>query len=141
MPKVDFYVLSAADPQARYRLACRIAEKAYSLGHRVHIHTDSSEGAQQVDALLWTFRDRSFVPHEIEPQLEARCTVTIGHGWEPPCCEVLINLATQAPEFFHRFARVAEIVAQEQDSRDAGRERYRFYRDQGCEISHHILTG
>jgi DNA polymerase-3 subunit chi len=141
MRKIDFYVLSDADPLARYRLACRIAEKAYSLGLKVHIHTDSKEDAQQLDALLWTFRDRSFVPHEIEPQTPDQYPVTIGHGWAPPHCEVLINLALQVPAFFQRFKRVAEIIGGEQEARGAARERYRFYRDRGCMLSHHVLTG
>jgi DNA polymerase-3 subunit chi len=141
MPKVDFYLLSDLDPKACYLLACRIAEKAYRLGHRVHIHTDSSEMSAQLDALLWTFRDRSFVPHEIEPKKGTRCRVTIGHGWAPALCEVLINLAAEAPEFFDHFQRVAEIVGQKQNARDAGRERYRVYRARGCELTHHTLRG
>lgn len=139
MPKIDFYVLPDADADARDRLACRIAEKAYSLGHRVHIHTDSKDDALRLDTLLWTFRDRSFVPHEIEPAAPDACAVSIGYGWTPPHCEVLINLAPQAPVFFDRFARVTEIIFQTAEARDAGRERYRFYRERGCELSHHTL--
>jgi DNA polymerase-3 subunit chi len=140
MPKIDFYVLPDLDPLARFRCACRIAEKAFSLGHRVHIHTGSKESAQQLDALLWTFRDRAFIPHEIEPAKAEDCPVTIGYGWIPPHCEVLINLAAAAPAFFDRFARVADIVCQEEDARNAGRMRYRFYREQGCELSHHSVS-
>jgi DNA polymerase III subunit chi len=139
MPKVDFYLLSDPDPKACNLLACRIAEKAYGLGHRVHIHTDSNETSAQLDVLLWTFRDRSFVPHEIEPETDTQCPVTIGHGWTPAQCEVLINLAAQAPEFFNRFERVAEIVGQESHARDTGRERYRVYREQGCELTYHTV--
>jgi DNA polymerase III subunit chi len=140
MPKVDFYVLTDTDLQARYRLACRIAEKAYGLGHRVHIHTDSKETSERLDALLWTFRDRSFIPHRIEPEVCDQCPVTIGHGWTPPRCEVLINLASQTPAFFDRFERVAEIIGHEQEARDAARERYRYYRSRGCPMNHHRLS-
>jgi DNA polymerase-3 subunit chi len=141
MPKIDFYVLPDADPLARFRYACRIAEKAFSLGHRVHIHTGSRESAQQLDALLWTFRDRAFVPHEIEPAKATDCPVTIGNDWIPQRCEVLINLAPEAPAFFSRFERVADIVSQAEDARNAGRLRYRYYREQGCAPSHHDVSG
>lgn len=140
MPKIDFYVLPQADSEARLRMVCRITEKAYSLGHRVHIHTESSDDAHKLDALLWTFRDRSFVPHAVEPEASEGCPVTIGYGWTPSRCEVLINLAAQTPAFFDRFERVAEVITQEAGARDAGRERYRFYRERGCELSHHSLT-
>lgn len=141
MPKIDFYVLPDADSDARDRLACRLAEKAYGLGHRVHIHTDSREDALRLDSVLWTFRDRSFVPHEIEPAIRNACPVSIGHDGTPQQCEVLINLAALVPTFFDRFERVAEIICQTDEARDAGRERYRFYREQGCELSHHTLAG
>jgi DNA polymerase-3 subunit chi len=140
MPKIDFYVLPDAAPEARDRLACRVAEKAYGLGHRVHIHTDSMEDALRLDALLWTFRDRSFVPHAIEPAVSDECPVSIGHDWTPPRCEVLINLAPHAPAFFDRFERVAEIICHTADAQDSGRERYRFYRERGCELRHHTLS-
>ncbi|MBA3731404.1 MAG: DNA polymerase III subunit chi, partial [Gammaproteobacteria bacterium] len=64
--------------------------------------------------------------------------VTIANGWMPPSCDVLINLDSQAPAFFDRFKRVAEIVDSEQ--REAGRARFRFYRERGCELSHHSIT-
>jgi DNA polymerase III subunit chi len=140
MPKIDFYVLPDAAPEARDRLACRVAEKAYELGHRVHIHTESMEDALHLDTLLWTFRDRSFVPHEIEPQGSDECPVTIGRDWTPSRCEVLINLARRAPGFFDRFERVAEIICHTVEAQNSGRERYRFYREQGCELRHHMLS-
>ena len=63
--RVDFYILAAADSAARLRFACRLAEKAYHLKHRVHLHTASAAAAADVDDLLWTFRQGSFVPHEV----------------------------------------------------------------------------
>ncbi|MGH8503467.1 MAG: DNA polymerase III subunit chi [Gammaproteobacteria bacterium] len=142
MPRIDFYVLSDPDALARLLFACRLAEKAYRMGRRVHLHADSEESAKRLDELLWTFRDRGFVPHGIAPAAADDYPVTIGHGgghdWTPPRCDVLINLDTQTPAFFDRFERVAEIVDSAQ--REAGRARYRFYRERGCELSHHALT-
>ncbi|MGD8642852.1 MAG: DNA polymerase III subunit chi, partial [Chromatiales bacterium] len=34
MTRVDFYLLRDSHPLARQRFACRMAEKAYRLGHR-----------------------------------------------------------------------------------------------------------
>jgi len=48
-----------------------------------------------------------------------------------------VNLADEIPGFFGRFDRVAEIVVGE--NRDAGRERYKFYRDRGFPLFHHEL--
>ena len=80
MARVDFYVLPGSREIARQQFACRLAEKAYRLEHSVHIHVDDRAAMQRVDDLLWTFRDGSFVPHEIAESSAARpeSPVTIG---------------------------------------------------------------
>ena len=140
MTRIDFYLLSKPQPGARQKLACRIAEKAFGLGHRVHIHTASKKEAMRLDDLLWTFRDGSFVPHETDPAQLSPRAVTIGHDWEPEGeYEVLINLDSEVPLFFSRFERVAEILDQDPQTRQKGRERYRFYRDRGYDLNTHEI--
>ena len=65
MTKVDFYVLGTSGDRARQHFACRLAEKAYRLDNTIHIRTIDQRAAEQLDELLWTFRDGSFVPHEL----------------------------------------------------------------------------
>lgn len=140
MTRVDFYILGDGAKADRYLTACRLAEKAWGLGHKVHIHAASREEATRMDEKLWTFRDGSFVPHEIVAEGEPPCSVTIGDGWEPSGeCEVLINLAPDVPPFFSRFERVAEIIDRDDPARQAGRERFRFYRDRGYDLNTHEL--
>lgn len=142
MTRIDFYLLEDTHPLARYRFACRMAEKAYLLGHCVHIHAESATSTRQLDELLWTFRDGSFVPHEVEPDESDSCPVSIGHSDVPSSAnEVLINLAATVPPFFSRFERVAEILGSDPVSRDEGRQRYRFYRDRGYALGHHAIPG
>lgn len=139
--RVDFYVLAAADAAARLRFACRLAEKAYRLGHRVHLHAGSADAAARLDELLWTFRQGSFVPHELAvPDAAADSPVTIGHGNDTaPGADLLINLADAIPPVAGQFARVAEIVDDSADGRQQGRERFRQYRQAGREISTHDI--
>jgi len=145
MTRVDFYVLDSAAPQARQRFACRLASKAYGLGHRVYVHADSGGEAQLLDELLWTFSDRSFVPHALWTSTAPHelPPVLIGHGAEAPAgTELLINMGAEVPLFFSQFNRVAELVCQEQASLRCARERFRFYRDRGYHLeSHDIASG
>lgn len=139
MTRIDFYVLDGHDPGQRLRTACKLISKAFGLGHRIHVHTGSPALSRQMDELLWTFRDVSFIPHEVEGD-DPDCPVQICHGREPVRAgEILVNLDESVPLFFSRFERVAEIVNQEPAVRDAGRERYRFYRDRGYALTHHRL--
>ena len=65
--KVDFYTLGEPDRRARLVTACRLAEKAYDQGLRVAVRTASAAETAEFDELLWTFADRSFVPHVVWP--------------------------------------------------------------------------
>ena len=101
--RVDFYVLETSEPSARLRYACKLAEKAYKLDHVIHAHTNSGAEANALDNLLWTFRDGSFVPHELyasgaHPQPAS--PITIGYGEQhPPAGDVLIALTDAIPVF------------------------------------------
>ena len=85
------------------------------------------------DELLWTFDDRTFVPHRIsrDEQLADRGTpvhVTVAlEGVDN--ADLLVNLADRLPDGLPRFARVAEIIDADESRRRLGRERFKAYRD------------
>lgn len=139
--RVDFYVLEAPEPEAPLRFACRLVEKAWRLGHRVHVHTPSEALARSLDELLWTFRQELFLPHELEeaPGEEPLPPVRIGHGDAPPRhdAELLVNLAPEVPPFHGRFPRIADVVPA--DAREAGRARWRRYRELGATPESHSV--
>lgn len=143
MTQVDFYLLQDDSAQNRVGFACRLADKAYRLGNRVFIHTESAEQTRQLDDLLWTFQQNSFVPHAIyQPAQNNPPPVLLAHNGEPDASnQVLINLAAEVPLFFSRFERVAELVNQNADIRQRGRSRYSFYKDRGYPLrTHEIKT-
>jgi len=140
--RVDFYVLAAADSEARLRFACRLTEKAYALKTRTYAHVPTAAQARQFDEMLWTFRAGSFVPHELAASsTAAQAPVRIGHADNcEPDGELLINLADTIPTFFDRFVRVAEIVDASEAGRRHGRERFAFYRDNGYTPNTHKIA-
>ena len=140
MARVDFYILAEAGPRLRQTFACRLAEKAYRLANTVHIHAGSPEDAASLDDLLWTFRDGSFVPHEIlgDATVEPDAPITIGCR-ETRARDLLINLDDDVPAFAGTFPRVAELVTADPACRQAGRRRFAQYRDAGHELETHNL--
>ena len=143
MTQIDFYILNDSQPGALPLFTCRLTEKAYRQGHPVYIHTESDRQLQQLDELLWTFRDGSFLPHRIhaagsdsageQPILLGRTVEPDGPG------DVLLNLAEEVPVFFSRFNRVAELVGGDDNRIAAARSRYRFYKDRGYSLNTHNL--
>ncbi len=141
MTRVDFYIIEGGGTPARPLFACRLVEKAVARGHQVYINTGSTAQLRQLDDLLWSFRDGSFLPHAIYDQAgPERPPVLLGHATEPQeCNDVLVNLAQEVPSFFSRFNRMAELVDGDETQRAAARERYRFYKDRGYTLKTHSL--
>ena len=145
MTRVDFYVSPESAANARQQVACRLAAKAFGAGARVHIHVHDRAAAEELDRMLWVFRDGAFVPHAIvgDALLDSPpgpSPVVLGDGAAPADdCTLLINLTDEVPEFFSRIDRVAEIVDARPEQRDSGRARFRFYRDRGYAVHTHKL--
>jgi len=141
MPQVDFYILQTPNPLEKERLACKLAEKAWQQNYRVFIYAESSTHAQQLDNLLWTFRQDSFVPHEIlVDSVQSTMPIYIGYGSRIATeMTALINLTDTVPDFFFQYQRIAEIVENTETAKSSGRERYRFYRDKGLELKKHEI--
>ncbi len=140
-PRIDFYVLADQRENSRALLACRLADKAYSLGHTVYIAMSSEARAAALDDLLWTFRQDSFVPHERYPLTSAEGSpVLIGVASPAEVnARVLINFTDDLPDGFERYERVVELVDAHPDIRAKLRERFKQYRERGFVPETHQL--
>ena len=138
MTSIDFY-FNAED---RLQVACRLAGKAMKQGSLMLIYAPDAEVAARVDKLLWTWPQIGFVPHcAVHSRLAAETPVLIASGDEAPDgCEVLLNLGAECPPHFERFARLLEVVSREDQDKEQGRGRFRFYRERGYPISNHDLA-
>ena len=139
MTSIDFY-FNAGD---RLEVACRLAGKALQQKKRLLIYAPQPELAQRIDRMLWTSQAVSFIPHcAAHDPLAAETPVLIAADDSEPAhaCEVLINLSGECPPFFERHERLLEIVSQDDAERQAGRARFKFYRDRGYEIRNHDLA-
>lgn len=141
MPRIDFYILEAAGLSARLRLACRLIEKAYKNKHRIYINMENAEEAHMLDELLWTYRDDSFLPHNLYGDgPEPAPPIQIGYQVMPiKHRDILLNLSKTIPDFYPQFTRVLEIVTNDTTIQSAGRENYKHYRNQGHDINTHKL--
>ncbi len=144
MTRIDFYILPGRDPHTRRVTACKLIEKAYRQGHQVFLQTGSAEETRLFDDLLWTFRQGSFVPHEIcaDPDAPIEAPVLIGHGLAPAAVrDVLLNLGSEIPEDYARFERLAEFIDEDEAVKRAGRVRYKAYKEAGYAPETHKLDG
>jgi|SRR5579885_171017 DNA polymerase-3 subunit chi len=136
--KIDFYVLDTQSGQQSLFFACQLIEKIHTEQHRrIYVNMNSREEAERFDALLWTYRDDSFLPHDIYRQDNPNPPpIQIGHHEAPDGSrEVLLNLSRDFPLFHENFEHVIEIVFSDPLVQQLARERYKQYRDKGYDIN------
>lgn len=142
MPKIDFYLIPESGEKERLEFACRLVEKIYKQQRRVYLHADNQKMANQIDELLWTYREDSFLPHHLYGEgPDPAPPIQIGFDKIPDKHrDVLINLSSTVPSFYQQFSRILELVTNDTATTESGRERYKFYRTQRIEITTHKLT-
>ena len=136
MERADFYVLEGSDSRQRWRFACQEIEKAFLAEERVLVWLDSDADVAAFDDLLWTFADRSFIPHEpLGPESEWDETPVLLSAARVPhsAPQVIVNLAAGVPPGVEHASRVVEIVDGDSTRRQTGRLRFKQYRTLGVE--------
>jgi DNA polymerase III subunit chi len=136
MTSIDFYT-HVGDALA---VAARLVAKAWAQHGSVRVLTPDAQATEALDRLLWLQPATGFLPHcRLASPLASETPIIVDHRLEHEGpAAVLVNLALDAPPFFSRFERLAEIVTA--DQAQAGRERYRFYRERGYELRAHKLA-
>ncbi len=129
--RIEFYVLSSANPADRLRAACQLAAKGWRHGLPVLLRCSDAAQREELDQLLWRFRAESFIPHSLIED-DAQAPVLLALDEAPPVQQgLLINLASSISPHVDRFSRVIEIVNQEPALLAACRENFRAYRQRG----------
>jgi len=141
-----FYVLKQNEEQdkadlethipAHFDLAARLAADQFRQGKRIFIYTNDKDDSHLIDEHLWSFEADSFVPHNLQGEGPANgAPVEIGDSTPVGNRRILINLATKVPDFINRFNQVFDFVPSDTNLKQAARERYKYLRQMGVNIS------
>ena len=139
-PEAIFYVLASTSQHERQDFACKLIEKIYRSGEFCYVLTDNSEQATEIDKLLWTFRPGSFVPHQLyQGSLpDYKNTILIGGDDIPgDWKKIIVNLSSHFPPRDPPTERILEILDNSEESKQAGRQRYRYYLNADLQITTH----
>jgi DNA polymerase-3 subunit chi len=145
MKQVDFYLISNRVNDAKYKLASRLANKLQRIKQSCLIITDNAEATTELDRVMWSFSDSSFLVHDLTSDTKPQSLLQIGerNSITPLVLErehdVLINLSSDIPLFNHNFSRIAEIVEADDDSKASARTRYKTYQGKGFELKMHDI--
>lgn len=138
MTQVFFYH-GASD---RLAAACALISGAHAKKRPLVVLAPDAEVAATLDRLLWTQSQLSFIPHcRADSPLAAETPTLIADSLDQVGqCDRLMNLGLEIPAGFERFQALVEVVGQDDDDRQAARERVRVYKEKGCAVSYFDLS-
>lgn len=132
--KVTFYDIA---PDLGFVLVAKLAQAAWDKGKRLLVRCWDAAHARALDEHLWTFKDESFVPHEVcdaaEELLdrEARIVITTRDS-RPIAADILVQLAPCDLGFATTFDNVIDLVDHADEARlEQSRARYRAWQNAG----------
>lgn len=129
-----FFYHNASD---RIAATAALIGKAFAQKKALLVYAPDHEVASALDRHLWMHPPQSFVPHVPNTSpLAAETLVVICDELDAPAqSERLFNLSADIPPGFSRFTSVIEVVGRNEDERQAGRQRVKFYKDRGYEVT------
>ncbi|MDR7334201.1 DNA polymerase III subunit chi [Roseateles asaccharophilus] len=140
MPQQVSFYSEAAEP---LRFACRLVRRALASGKPLGICVPPGQAAA-LDALLWGFDASEFIPHRrwdgVAPPLPGE-VLLVQDAAQLPHRGLLLNLGEALPAAAFEFERVLEVVGQSPDEVQAGRVRYRAYKQSGASLDHFTASG
>jgi len=153
MARIDFHSQVNNKPLYSCRLIRKImASKHEDLPMRNIVVVGSSSFLKELDQQLWSFSATEFLPHAwAKDDVANETPIVFVESFESlelnhlPHGDVLIHVGQTLPvsveALAQRFPRIVEIVSTDEVDRQAGRERYKAYRDQGHELHNFDQTG
>ncbi len=145
MKQVDFYLISNRVRDAKYKLASRLANKLYRMRQSCLIVTDDELATTELDKVMWSFSDSSFLAHDSISDSSPKSSIQIGdHNSVTSLVlerehNVLINLSCDVPMFNHHFSRIAEVIEADDDAKASARKRYKTYQGEGFDLKMHNI--
>jgi len=139
--RADFYLVD----KPRFRdqpllLVCELAKRFRAQDSPTLVLCASLQQAEELDDLLWSFDEDSFIEHQIAGQDENEDDVPVLLA--PPGVDValrpyVINLRAEPVDA--GFVRVLEVVPADPEARAPLRERWAQYKARGLELHKHDM--
>lgn len=141
MAEVGFYHLLSTPLE---RALPKLLERARAHGHQIVVRCGSGERVAQLDAILWTYEEASFLPHGSERD-GAAATQPIWlteRDENPNRATMLVLVDGIEARDLSAFARCADLFdGNDESAVAAARERWRRARDAGHALTYWQQTG
>lgn len=124
MTNISFYLFEKSD-ERQVQSACRLCRKILKKSPKIWWYCPDPKLQTLLDDALWTFDATSFISHGIDDTQGQVCisaTLPTQGNW------IVFNFDTTAITPQSHFSHIIEIIENNEDAKQIGREKFKFYR-------------
>ena len=136
-PDVLFHHFRSIGSKNYLLYVCKLVEKGFKQKIQpIYIQTKNQQQAIQLDKLLWTFKQDSFIPHTIVGNSGLDST-PVQIGWNENqfhTAAAIVNLSEEIPISYLESKKIHEIIDDDEVKKNKARERWKNYKSEGCHL-------
>ena len=138
-----FYILDS-DDDINY-CTCKIIKKFYEEGKKILVSSKNSILIDDLNKLLWTFEQLSFIPHSTSKDYDSLTPVLfIETGYKNDSIikkdyNIFINLDDEVKTDYYNYEIVIELVSGNEHQKNLAREKYLYYKNNRLNVKHENL--
>ena len=141
-PDVLFHHFHSIGSKNYLLYVCKLVEKGFKQKIQpIYIQTKNQQQAVQLDKLLWTFKQDSFIPHTVVGDSDLDPT-PVQIGWNENqfhTAAAIVNLSEEIPISYLESKKIHEIIDDDEVKKNKARERWKNYKAEGCRLSVHQI--
>jgi len=141
-PDVLFHHFRSIGSKNYLLYVCKLVEKGFKQKIQpIYIQTKNQQQAIQLDKLLWTFKQDSFIPHTIVGNSGLDST-PVQIGWNENqfhTAAAIVNLSEEIPISYLESKKIHEIIDDDEVKKNKARERWKNYKSEGCHLGVHQI--
>ena len=113
---------------------CKIIKKYYNDGHKIIVKSSNQEFIDNINQLLWTFEQLTFIPHSTNIMYDCTTPVLLykndykNDSITEKDYNVILNIDTVLDTTDNDHEIIIEIVAHDEDKKTISREKYLYYK-------------
>ena len=138
-----FYILDS-DDDINY-CTCKIIKKFYEEGKKILVSSKNSILIDDLNKLLWTFEQLSFIPHSTSKDYDSFTPVLLTEtGYKNDSIikkdyNIFINLDDEVKTDYYNYEIVIELVSGNEHQKNLAREKYLYYKKNKLNVVHENL--
>ena len=138
-----FYILDP-DDDINY-CTCKIIKKFYEEGKKILVSSKNSILIDDLNKLLWTFEQLSFIPHSTSKDYDSFTPVLLTEtGYKNDSIikkdyNIFINLDDEVKTDYYNYEIVIELVSGNEHQKNLAREKYLYYKNNRLNVKHENL--